>query len=97
MDQEVTQRLARLENRMGHVESSVVDIADGQTELLEFMEEMESDLSTIRGGVEANRQAFLVLRAAQRDPTRSLVWIVLLAFSLYIVIRLVLPFSPSPG
>ena len=94
MDQEVTQRLARLENRMGQVETGIVDIEEGQKELLEYMEDISSDLISIRGGVEANRQAFLVLRAAQRDPTRSLIWIALLAVCLFIILRLVLA-SPS--
>lgn len=96
MEKEVTQRLARLESRMGHMETSVVDIGEAQAELAEFMEDISTDLSSIRGGVEANRQAFLLLRAAQRDPTRSLVWIALFAVSLYIFLRLVLPF-PSPS
>ena len=97
MEKEVTQRLARLETRLNHVETSVVDIADGQSELFEYMEDISSDLTSIRGSVEANRQAFLLLRAAQRDPTKSLIWIAFSAASLYIVLRLFLPFGVSLG
>lgn len=97
MDHDVQSRLKQLEHRIHSVEESVVDIADGQSELLEYMEDISSEIGTIRGSVEANRQAFLLLRAAQRDPRKSLMWIAVSTFFLYLMLRILLPSDASPA
>ena len=87
MEQEVTQRLSRLESRVEQVELGMSNLKEGQDELALFMEDIDEHLDRVQEGIDANAKAVKILRQAQRDPTRTLAIILILSLLFFILLK----------